>query len=178
MEATIGGLVQPCALPSTTPQTTRQQAEADEHQAGQVELVRRTAALTRVAASPNGSSTRPMGTLSQKIQCHEMPSTMAPPTRGPRATASPPTAPQAPSATPRRSAGTAALSRVRVRGTTMAPPAPWRARAMMSVSMLVDIAASAEAAVKMARPMTNSRRRPKRSPSAAPVSSSTAKVRV
>ena len=62
----------------------------------------------------------PMGTLIQKIQCQLRPSTMAPPTSGPRATARPPTAPQAPSATPRRSAGTAALSRVSVSGTTMA----------------------------------------------------------
>ena len=39
-------------------------------------------------------------------------------------------------------------------------------------------AASAEATVNMPRPITNMRRRPKRSPSAAPVSSSTANVSV
>ena len=57
---------------------------------------------SRIHAS--GMRTRPMGTLSQKIQCQLMPSTMAPPTRGPSATARPPMAPHAPSATPRRSA--------------------------------------------------------------------------
>ena len=119
-----------------------------------------------------------MGTLSQKIQCQLMPSTIAPPTRGPSATARPPTAPQAPSATPRRSAGTAALRRVRVSGTTIAAPVPWRARATMSVSMLLDSAAAADAPVKSARPTMNIRLRPNRSPSAAPVSSNTANVRV
>ena len=49
---------------------------------------------------------------------------------------------------------------------------------MRSISTLVDIAARAEAAVKMATPMTNMRRRPNRSPRAAPVSRKTAKVRV
>ncbi len=65
-----------------------------------------------------------MGTLSQKIHCQEMPSTTAPPTSGPMATASPPMPPQAPSATPRLSAGTAALRMVSVSGVTIAPPRP------------------------------------------------------
>ena len=50
----------------------------------------------------------PIGTLSQKIQCQEMPWTTAPPTTGPNAIARPPIPPHAPSATPRLSAGTAA----------------------------------------------------------------------
>ena len=44
--------------------------------------------------------------------------------------------------------------------------------------MIGASAAAAEPAVKIARPITNMRRRPKRSPSAAPVISSTAKVSV
>ena len=44
--------------------------------------------------------------------------------------------------------------------------------------MLGASAAAAEAPVKIARPITNIRLRPNRSPSAAPVRSSTAKVSV
>ena len=51
----------------------------------------------------SGMRMRPMGTFSQKIHCHERPSTTAPPTSGPSATARPPTPPQAPRARPRLS---------------------------------------------------------------------------
>ena len=103
---------------------------------------------------------------------------MAPPTTGPSATARPLTPPQMPSAMPRRAGGTAAERSVRVSGVTIAPPTPCRARAATSASMLGASAAAAEPAVKMARPTRNIRLRPNRSPSAAPVRSRTAKVRV
>ena len=126
----------------------------------------------------NGTSTSPIGTLSQKIQCQEMPLTIAPPTSGPRATARPLMAPQMPSATPRRAAGTAAESTVSVNGSTIAPPTPCSARATSSATIDGASAAPADAAVKIATPIASSRRRPKRSPSAAPVISSTANVSV
>jgi hypothetical protein len=66
--------------------------------------------------------TTPMGTLSQKIHCHAMPSVTAPPTSGPSAIATPAMPPQAPSARPRFSAGTASLRIVSVSGVTIAPP--------------------------------------------------------
>ena len=119
-----------------------------------------------------------MGTLSQKIHCQEMPSTTAPPTSGPRATARPPIPPQAPSASPRFSAGTAALRSVSVSGMTIAPPRPWTARAATRASMVGASAAAADAAVKSAIPSTNIRLRPNRSPSAAPVRRNTANVSV
>ena len=119
-----------------------------------------------------------MGTLSQKIHCQERPSTMAPPTTGPSATARPATPPQMPSAMPRRAGGTAAERIVRVSGVTIAPPTPCRAREAISQSMLGAIAAAAEPKVKIARPTRNIRLRPNRSPSAAPVRSRTAKVSV
>ena len=120
----------------------------------------------------------PIGTFSQKIHCHEIPSTTAPPTSGPMATARPAIPPQAPSATPRFAGDTAAERSVSVSGVTIAAPTPWIARATTSVSMLGASAAAAEAAVKITIPIANMRLRPKRSPSAAPVSSSTANVRV
>ena len=120
----------------------------------------------------------PIGTLIQKIHCQESPSTTAPPTSGPIATARPLMPPHAPSATPRRSAGTAFERMVRVNGITIAAPMPWTARAAISRFMLGASAAAAEATVKSASPITNIRLRPKRSPSAAPVRSRTAKVSV
>jgi len=116
--------------------------------------------------------------LSQKIHCQAIPCVTAPPTSGPIATARPLIPPQAPSATPRFSTGTAALRIVSVSGVTIAPPIPCAARAAISASTDGASAAAAEASVKMPRPMTNSRRRPKRSPSAAPVRSRTANVSV
>ena len=86
--------------------------------------------------------------------------------------------PQAPSATPRRSAGTPAERIVSVSGITIAPPRPCTARAASSAPIDGASAAAADAAVKIPMPIANIRRRPKRSPSAAPVSRSTAKVSV
>ena len=103
---------------------------------------------------------------------------MAPPTSGPMAIARPAIPPQAPSATARRSGGTAADRMVRVSGVTMAPPTPWMARARMRISVVGASAASAEPPMKMAMPIRKTRLRPNRSPSAAPVMSRTAKVRV
>ena len=79
-----------------------------------------------------------------------------------------------PSTSPRRPAGNASDSSVSVSGSTAAAPAPWTARAAISAAVVGARAAAAEASVKMPRPMPNMRRRPKRSPSAAPVRSSTA----
>ena len=90
----------------------------------------------------SGTSTRPTGTFSQKMYCHDHPVVTAPPTSGPMATAAPPMAPHIPRATLRRSGGTAALSSVSDNGMIMAPPAPWRARAATSTPMLGARAAS------------------------------------
>ena len=107
-----------------------------------------------------------------------MPETTAPPTSGPNAMARPVIPPQAPSARPRRFAGTEAERIVSVSGITIAPPMPWRARAASSAPIDGASAAAADETVKSVSPIASSRRRPKRSPSAAPVSRKTAKVRV
>ena len=86
--------------------------------------------------------------------------------------------PHSPMAAPRFSAGTAALMSVSVSGVTIAAPAPCTARAATRAPALGASAAAAEAAVKTNRPTANMRRRPKRSPSAAPVSSRHAKDRL
>jgi hypothetical protein len=120
----------------------------------------------------------PTGTLIQKIHCHEAPSVMAPPMTGPSATPRPAIAPQMPSATPRFSGAVTLASSVSVSGITIAPPSPCTARAAISVSMSGASAAAALAAVKTSSPMPSMRRRPNRSPSAAPVSRKTANVSV
>ena len=79
-----------------------------------------------------------------------------------------------PMAKPRRSGGKASASRVSVSGVAIAAPAPCVARATISRPMLGASAAAAEDTVNSAMPVMNIRLRPKRSPSAAPVSSSTA----
>ena len=119
-----------------------------------------------------------MGTLIQKIQCQSRPVTTAPPSTGPAPTASPMMPPHAPIAAPRLWAGKASQISVSVSGVTIAAPAPWNARARMRNPTSGDSADPAEAAVKSDKPTTNIRRRPKRSPSAAPVSSRQAKARL
>lgn len=98
-----------------------------------------------------------------------------PPMSGPVATAMPLAAPQMPKAVTRRSAGTAADSRVSVSGVTIAAPTPCAARAAISSPMPGARAAAAEEAVKIASPTADNRRRPKRSPREAPNMSRTAK---
>ena len=175
-EPTICGLVHPSEFPFTRPHTRPSSPSPP----------RTTPGTSRALSGPwdsrncvaSGSRIRPIGTLSQKIHCHEMPSTTAPPTSGPIATAKPAMPDQAPSAAPRRSAETAPLRIVSVSGVTIAPPSPCSARAAMSHSVDGARAAIADAAVKIVRPIRNIRFRPKRSPSAAPISRKTAKVKV
>ena len=61
---------------------------------------------------------------------------------------------------------------------TSAAPAPWTARAAISQPTSGASAQAAEASAKSASPAANIRRRPNRSPSAAAVISSTAKLRL
>jgi hypothetical protein len=102
----------------------------------------------------------------------------APPMTGPSAAPRPAVAPQMPSAMPRRWGGVTLAMSVTVSGIVIAAPAPWTARAAISTPMLGASAEAALARVNTVMPMIISRRRPNRSPSAAPVSRSTAKVSV
>ena len=176
-EPTMPAEVQPTSLARTSPHTipTRPAlARARPGRSSRDAGPRLSSSRSRIS----GASTSPIGTLSQKIQCQEMPLTIAPPTSGPSATARPLIPPQMPSASPRRSAGTEADRIVSVNGITIAPPRPWAARATSSAKIDGASAAAADATVKIAMPITSSRRRPNRSPNAAPVNSSTANVSV
>src|SRR6266508_2296700 len=83
-----------------------------------------------------------------------------------------------PVAQPRRSGGNAAFIRASASGMTKAAPAPWNVRAAMSTSTDGASAHAAEATVNSPSPAAKTRRRPYRSPRAAPVISSTAKQNV
>ncbi len=123
-------------------------------------------------------TSRPIGTLSQKIHCHASPWVTAPPTSGPPSVASPVTLLNTPRARARRSGGYAALSSASACGMIIAEPAPWTARAPISQPMPGASAHAADAVVNTPSPVASRRRRPYRSPSAAALISSTAKVRV
>ncbi len=116
--------------------------------------------------------------MSQKIHCHAIPSVIAPPTSGPAATARPVTEKKIPSAQPRRPGGKAALTRAKASVTIRAAPAPCTTRAAISHPTEGASAQAAEASANSPRPAANIRRRPYRSPSAAAVISSAAKLRL
>ena len=61
-------------------------------------------------------------------------------------------------------------------GAAIAPPAPWAARAMISIASLLANPPTSDAAAKIAMPIMNMRRRPKRSPVRPPKSSSPPKA--
>jgi hypothetical protein len=128
--------------------------------------------------STSGIAAKPIGTLSQKIHSQLMPSTTAPPMNGPLATASPVIALKMPIAAPRFAGGNAALSSAKPSGMISAAPAPCAARATISAPTPGASAAAADDAANRPRPTAYSRRRPYRSPSAAAVISSTAKLRL
>ena len=134
--------------------------------------------LSRMRASTSGAAIRPIGTLIQKIQVQSSPLTTAPPTIGPLATAIPVTALNRPIAVPRFSAGKAALNSARPRDIMNAAPTPWTARAAISQPTLGEAAQAAEASANPTIPTAYNRRRPKRSPRAAAVTSITAKLRL
>ena len=118
----------------------------------------------------------PSGTGSTNTQRHEM-STSQPPSSGPSAAATLPSADQAPIARARSSLRSRASSIARLPGVSSAPPIPWTTRAITSTVMPGATAHTAEATVNTIVPMTNIRRRPTRSPSEPPRRISAASVR-
>ena len=114
--------------------------------------------------------------LTKKIHRHDRPLVSTPPSTGPRATATPVVAPNAPNATPRSRPWYAVPIRASAVANIAAPPIPWKARA--SVRNVVSCAApqAIEPIVNSAVPITNSRRRPNRSASDPAVRSSAARL--
>ena len=175
--ATTSKLPQPARLPRTRPQTSPSTPPVTSVSPG-MSSAESGPKLSGMRASASGTSASPSGTLSQKIHCQAMPSVIAPPTTGPAATARPVSEKKTPSAHPRRSGAKAELTSVNASVMISAAPAPCRTRPAMSQPTSGASAEAAEATAKIASPQANMRLRPSRSPSAAAVISSTAKLRL
>ena len=134
--------------------------------------------LSSSLPSTSGIASRPIGTLTQKIHDQSIPCTITPPMIGPRATAIPVTALNMPIAVPRFSGGKAAVSSASASGRMKAAPAPCTARAAIRKPTSGLSAHAADATENSPRPNANRRFRPNRSPTAAAVISSTAKLRL
>ena len=163
------------ALPRTSPQT-RPSVPPAASSSPTTSIPAGGPTLSTSRARAAGTRTRPTGTFSQKIHRQSRPWVTAPPTSGPAATASPVSAANRPSARPRDRGGKAAESSAIASGITSAAPAPCTTLAAINQPTPGDRAQAADAAVNRARPQPNRRRRPHRSPRAAPVISRTANV--
>ncbi len=101
--------------------------------------------------------------FTKKIQRHDKPLVITPPSTGPIATATPVNAPNTPKATPRSDGLNAWASKAREIANMIAPPTPCNARASERKTMPVAPPHNADPSVKTTIPMANMRRRPRRS---------------
>ena len=127
--------------------------------------------LSRDSSTPSSVTTiarTPIGTLIQNTADQSAFSTSSPPSSGPIASPSPEIPAHTPIAAGSRFGGNVATRIESDSGFISAAPVPWIARAATSIPELVDSAHAADEAVKIARPMMNTRRRPNRSPSLPP----------
>jgi hypothetical protein len=99
---------------------------------------------------------------------HENASISHPPTTGPTAARIAVAADQVPMARPRSPASNSAEMMARLPGTSSAAPIPWTPRATISGVAPRDRPQASDAAPNSTTPAANTRRRPKRSPSAPP----------
>jgi hypothetical protein len=174
---TTSALVQPAILPRSMPHTSAKAATATSAKPA----ISKAAAgpkLSRSCARTKAIAIMPIGRLIQKIHRHPKLSVMKPPMAGPMMRANPVTLLKMPSAHARSSLAKAPLRIAIASGITNAAPAPWADRAAINHPILPDSAQAVDATTNNPIPAANIRRRPNRSPSAAPVSSRTAKVRL
>ena len=150
--AVTSRLNQPAWLPRTSPQTKPSAPAVIRLRPGMSRL-ESGPKLSSSRASTSGIAIRPIGTLIQKIHSQLMPSTTAPPTSGPLATAMPVIALKIPIAAPRFSRGKAALSNASPSGISSAEPAPCTARAAISQPTPGASAHPAEAPVNSVSPI-------------------------
>ena len=118
------------------------------------------------------------GRLSQKAARQPSVSISMPPSAGPMAVVIADAPAHVPMARPRRSGGKAAERIARLCGTRSAAPKPWTARAAISQPTVGARAQASEASANTTVPVSNSRRRPNRSPAAPPTRISEPRKRV
>ncbi len=107
--------------------------------------------LTRLIVIARATS--PTGRLTKKIHRHDSPDVSAPPSSGPIATATPVTAPQIPSATPRSLPWKVLASRASETENMIAPPTPCAPREISRNRWPGAIPHNMEATVNTASPM-------------------------
>ena len=124
--------------------------------------------LVSGTARAQTSTSAATGTLMRNAHRQPGPSTSQPPTNGPIAPNTPLKPDHAPTARERSSRWKLAWRIARLPGVSSAAPTPCRTRAATSTSMLGAAPHSSEAAANHTVPITKTRRRPYRSPSAPP----------
>ena len=134
---------------------------------------RSTCGMNRYAAT---STPMPIGRLMKKIHRQSRTVMRRPPSVGPRTVASPATAPQMPSAVPRRCGGNVAMMMAIVCGISAAAPRPWTRRAAISWPGVWATPQARLATVNSATPTMKTLRWPRRSPSRPKVISSRART--
>ena len=97
----------------------------------------------------------PIGTLRKKMDCHPRCSTIAPPTVGPSASASPENPAHRPIALARSWGGNVTVMIDSVPGRSSAAPTPWSARNAIKAPVLPETPQPREARVKIVRPRRN-----------------------
>ena len=115
-------------------------------------------------------------TLTRNTQRHEATVTSAPPPSGPITVAIPVHAVHVPIAIARSCSANVSMISASVLGTSSAPATPWIARAAISTPLVGAAAHSSEQTPNAPVPIANTRRRPNRSPSEPPTSSSAESV--
>ncbi len=171
------GLLHPATLPRNRLQTNASAAIATSSNPG-ISSAAAGPKLSRRRANTRMIAITPIGRLIQKTQRQPNPSVINPPMAGPMISANPVIPEKIPSAFARSSRPKAPLRIAIASGITSAAPAPCAARAAISASALPAKAQATDASTNSAMPAANVLRRPNRSPRAAPVNSSTAKVRL
>ena len=133
-EPTICGLAQPSPLPRTRPQTMPNRPALASPSPGRSSLPAGPVRLGQPREAERDQQRARSGRSARRSTATRSPRRPRRRRAGPNATARPLIPPHAPSASPRFSAGTAALRIVSVSGITIAPPSPCTARAMFSTS--------------------------------------------
>ena len=162
-------------IPPTTPKRPTVASAAPSQSTGGARRITGGSGTRRAATATVRSAG---GITVANARRHEPASTNQPPSIGLTAPTSAVAADHVPMAAPRSARGNAPLRSARLFGTRSAPASPCAARAAMSQRASGATLPAIEASARPAAPAWNTRRRPKRSPSAPPARVSAARSTV
>ena len=161
MKVNVEVPVQPSDSALVIPKTRETKPSVAVIAPGMSYLVSPVARLSFTYANPRNTARIAMGTLTSKVQCHEVYSVRIPPSTKPIAAPAPESAPYTPKAFA-RSFESVNVTEIKLSaaGASSAAKTPCKPRAAKSISALTDIPPSAEAAAKPLSPTINIRLRP------------------